>query len=95
MPYAITWGGLSALPLSLRADLFGRRHYATIQGFMSPIMNILGVSAPIFAAWVFERTGSYEIPLLTFGTMGIVAAAMILMIRTPSRRRAAQPGLIG
>ena len=86
VPYAIVWGGLSSLPQSLRADLFGRSNFATIQGTMSPIQNVFSVASPIFAAGVFERTGSYRVPFLVFAGMALMAMVFIFMAKPPKKR---------
>ncbi len=80
-PYCAAWGGLTVLPHSMRADLFGRRNFATIQGAMSPIQLPFSALAPIFAAWMFERTGSYETPFLVFGGLALLSMVLILQAR--------------
>ncbi len=92
-PYALVWGGLSSLPQSLRADLFGRQYYATIQGAVAPFRTGFSFAAPIFAAWMFDRTGTYEVPLLVFGVLSFISMAMILMAKPPTKRPSGQqPG---
>ena len=85
VPYAVVWGGLSSLPQSLRADLFGRRNFATIQGTMSPLSSVFSFSAPVFAAWLFERTGSYRIPFMVFSAMAAISMVLILLAKPPAR----------
>jgi OFA family oxalate/formate antiporter-like MFS transporter len=89
VPYAVVWGGLSSLPQSLRADLFGRRNFATISGTMSPLQSAFSFAAPIFAAWLFERTGSYQIPFLVFSAMSAISMVLILLAKPPTRPVAA------
>ena len=89
-PYALVWGGLSSLPQSLRADLFGRKYYASIQGAVAPFRTGFTFAAPIFAAWMFDRTGTYEVPLLVFGVLAFISMAMILMAKPPAKRPSAQ-----
>jgi len=83
-PYALVWGGLSSLPNSLRADLFGRRNFATIQGAMSPLQTVASLIAPVITAWVYQTTGSYRVPFVVFGVMSLVSGWLILMAR-PSK----------
>ncbi len=89
VPYSVVWGGLSSLPQSLRADLFGRRNFATISGTMSPLMSGFSFTAPVFAAWLFERTGSYGIPFMVFSAMAILSMVLILLAKPPRRSVAA------
>ena len=88
IPYAIVWGGLSSLPQSLRADLFGRRNFATIQGTMSPMQSLFSFLTPVFAALLFNIYGSYEIPFLTFAGMSFIAMVLILGSKPPTKRSA-------
>ena len=86
VPYAVSWGGLSALPQSFQADLFGRQHYATIRGASAPMQSVFSLIAPPFATLIFERTGSYAIPFtLLAGTA--VLAALLVMNAKPSKPR--------
>ena len=87
VPYAILWGGLSSLPNALRADLFGRENFATIQGATAPVSNLFGLLAPIFATWVFQTTGSYRIPLLVFSGFSLVSMVLILFAKQPPHGR--------
>ncbi|MBI4310896.1 MAG: MFS transporter [Chloroflexi bacterium] len=86
VPYSIVWGGLSSLPNSLRADLFGRRNFASIQGAMSPISSLFNLVLPFFAAAVFVRAGTYRVPLLVFGVLCFVSMWLILMANPPTKK---------
>lgn len=86
VPYAIVWGGLSSLPQSLRADLFGRRNYATIQGAMSPLSSIINLILPFFAAFIFVRYRTYQVPLLVFAGLCFLSMWLILLARPPKRK---------
>ena len=44
-------------------DLFGRKHYARIRGYMTLFYTWGGVIGPVFAGAIFDRWGTYE-PLL-------------------------------
>ncbi len=83
-PYAFAWGGLSALPQSFQADLFGRQHYATIRGASAPVQNVIALIAPPFATLMFERTGSYAIPFAVLAGTAVLAAVLVMNAK-PSR----------
>ena len=87
IPYAVVWGGLSSLPQSFQADLFGRRNYGLIHGSMSPIRVVFSFGAPIFAAVVADTTGSYQLALIAFGLMAIVAIPLIMLAKLPAQLR--------
>lgn len=86
VPYAFSWGGLSSLPQSFQADLFGRKHYATIRGASSPLQSVFSLIAPPFATLMFERVGSYAIPFTLLAGTAVLAAVLVLNAK-PSRAR--------
>ncbi len=91
-PYAVAWGGLSSLPQSLQADLFGRQNYATIRGALSPLQSALSLVAPPFATVMFERTGSYSFPFTILAGLALVAMVLILKAK-PQVVRVKEPAV--
>jgi len=82
--FAITMG-TSSLNWALIGDLFGRHSYATLRGIMGVGYGVATFLSPIYAGWVFDRTGSYDIVLLTFaGILAITAFFFILLRHPPS-----------
>jgi sugar phosphate permease len=82
--FAITMG-TSPLNWALIGDLFGRRSYATLRGIMAVGYGLATFLSPIYAGWIFDRTGSYTIVLITFAFVFMVTAAFFAMLRHPSR----------
>ena len=85
--YAAAQGGISVIPQSLIAEYFGRRAYATIQGFRSTIQMIGIVIGPIISGYVFDTTGSYEWAFMGFGAATLVSLGLVLMAKPPKRPR--------
>jgi MFS family permease len=54
-------------------DLFGRKHYAKIRGYMTLFYTWGGVLGPVIAGAIFDRWATYE-PLL-WGLIGVFLAA--------------------
>ena len=54
-------------------DLFGRKHYAKIRGYMTLFYTWGGVIGPVIAGAIFDRWGTYE-PLL-WSLIGVFALA--------------------
>ena len=77
---AITMG-TAPLNWSLIGDLFGRRSYATLRGIMGIGYGGATFLSPIYAGWIFDRTGSYTIVLLTFAISLLVATSLFFMLR--------------
>ena len=83
--YSAAQGGISVIPQSLIAEYFGRRAYATIQGFRGTIQMVGIIIGPMVSGYVFDTTGSYEWAFLGFGAATLVSLALVLMMRTPVR----------
>ena len=83
--YAAAQGGISVIPQSLIAEYFGRRAYATIQGFRSTIQMIGIIIGPLVSGYVYDTTESYEWAFLGFGAATLVSLALVLMMRAPVR----------
>ncbi len=90
--YGLGIGGRVPLMTAIRGDYFGRKAFATIMG-LSMLPNNFGMMvAPVFAGYMFDTTGSYLVPFLTFGVMNLLGALGMLFVRRPMPAGAAQPG---
>ena len=83
--YAAAQGGISVIPQSLIAEYFGRRAYATIQGFRGTIQMIGIIIGPLVSGYVFDTTGSYEWAFMGFGAASLVSLGLVLLMRPPKR----------
>jgi len=75
----------SALNWALVGDLFGRKKFATIRGILSPMYNAALFVTPVAAGWIFDKTESYEIVLLTGGGLFFAAAIVFFSLQAPVR----------
>jgi len=57
--YGVGYGITIPAQTSLRANYFGRKAYATITGYTTLFGAITNVAYPLFAAWIYDTTGSY------------------------------------
>ena len=87
--FSASQGGISVIPQSLIADYFGRRSYATIQGFRSTIQMLGIIVGPIISGYVFDTTGSYTIAFLGFSVAALVSMILVFMAKPPVRTRSA------
>jgi len=76
---AITMGSVP-LNWALIGDFFGRRSYATLRGIMGVGYGLGTFLSPIYAGWVFDRTGSYTTVLLTFSIIHLVAVFLFAQL---------------
>ncbi|MDP2952694.1 MAG: MFS transporter [Chloroflexota bacterium] len=84
--------GTTALNWALIGDFFGRRYYATLRGIMGLVYCISTFSAPIYAGWVFDRTGSYEEALVVFSIILAVVTVLFALLRHPAPLKELVPG---
>jgi len=85
--YGVAYGGVIPLTISLRADLFGRRNYATIAGITMAIATIGTVAAPILAGYLYDTTQSYSLAFYIFMVMIVLSVVFVFLIPNPSRQR--------
>jgi len=85
--YAITLGTVP-LNWALIGDFFGRRSYATLRGIMGLGYGTATFFSPIYAGWIFDRTQSYTMVLLTFSIILLVTTVFFAVLRRPTPPRA-------
>jgi nitrate/nitrite transporter NarK len=81
--------GSSTLHWVALGNYFGRASFATLMGIMSTCFNIGMLLTPLYAGWIFDRTGSYDLVLLTFFPMYGASALTCLLLRRPAPPSAA------
>ena len=75
----------SGLNWALVGDMFGRKNFATIRGWISPMYNISLIIGPLLAGYSKDKTGSYEYVLLTGSLFMLIAAITFFILKTPKR----------
>ena len=86
--FSAAQGGISVIPQSLIADYFGRRSYATIQGFRSSVQMLGIIAGPIISGYVFDTTGSYTNAFLGFSAAALLSMALVFMAKPPRKKTA-------
>ncbi|MFC1989873.1 MFS transporter [Chloroflexota bacterium] len=81
---------MGSVPLnwSLIGDFFGRRSYATLRGIMGVSYGTATFLSPIYAGWIFDRTGSYTMVLISFSVILLLGAILFAVLRRPTRIKA-------
>jgi len=82
--YGLGYGGVIPLTFALRADLFGRKNYATIAGISMAMATIGTVAAPIFAGYLYDVTQTYNLAFYIFMGMIVVSGVLFLLIPRPA-----------
>ena len=79
--------GTAPINWSLIGDFFGRRSYATLRGIMAVGYGIATFLSPIYAGWIFDRTGSYTMVLTSFSIILVVGAILFATLRRPELKK--------
>ena len=84
--------GVTSANWIMVGDYFGRGRFASLMGFMSVFHNIGLIVVPIYAGWIRDTTGSYNVALATLAPLFVVSAfAFALARRPPPPRMIEQP----
>ena len=81
--YSLCYGGLASLQEPIRADYFGTRHFATIQGFSRMFVTMGSVLGPLIAGFVYDTTRSYTLALTVFAIVSFAATVCMIWARPP------------
>ena len=75
--YGLTGGSLVVIGPLLWAAHFGRRHQGAIRGMMSPFYLIASIGGPMFAALIYDHSGSYDVAFRVFAGYFVASAALV------------------
>src|SRR5699024_4784476 len=73
-------GGFSSVPASI-GDIFGPKQSGAIHGYILPAWAAAGVVGPMLLSLIFDTTQSYNLTLIIFGFLFVIALAMSFWIR--------------
>ena len=83
--YSLAYGGLAALQEPIRADYFGTRAFATIQGMSRSVVTAGTFLGPIIAGFFYDVTKSYTIAFGVFALVSLVATMFMFFAKPPQR----------
>ena len=78
-------GGMLSVPPVAYADYYGRRSLGAIRGVTEPFTSLEQAIGTVAAGLVFDLTGSYDIALTIFASLGGLTAVALLFARPPLR----------
>jgi MFS family permease len=79
---AVEQGG-STLNWVALGNFFGRTNFATLMGIISTAFNLGMLVSPVYAGYMFDRTGSYTVVLISFLPIYLASGVFFLMTRKP------------
>lgn len=81
--YSLAYGGLAALQEPIRADYFGTKAFATIQGVSRTVQTAGTFLGPLIAGLVYDLTQSYVIAFGIFALVSLIAILLMYAARQP------------
>jgi len=82
--YSLAYGGLAALQEPIRADYFGTRHFATIQGTSRMFTVVGSFLGPIIAGIFYDLTKTYTVPFTIFAGAGFLSMVCMYLVKPPA-----------
>jgi len=81
--YGLGSGAGTPLRLVIGSRYFGRKSFGSILGSMLMIQSLLGFVSPIYAGWIFDTTGSYNLVFISFSVLTAISTFIMLFVRPP------------
>ncbi|MFC2044033.1 MFS transporter [Chloroflexota bacterium] len=81
--YGLGYGGAIPLTHALRADLFGRKTFATMLGITTVITILPSVAAPVLIGHLYDITQSYSASFYALIIASLLAGFTFLAVRKP------------
>ena len=79
----VATGGRSPVMTALRGHYFGRKAFAAISGISMVPMNICLFIAPLFAGFMRDATGTYDVSFLTIAAISLCGSFLFLLMGEP------------
>ena len=76
-------GSIASLQPLIWADYYGRAFLGTIRGVLSPFSLLSSLCGPLFAAMVYDATGSYDTAFWIFTATLFTAVTLMFFARPP------------
>jgi MFS family permease len=83
--YSLAYGGLASLQEPIRADYFGTKAFATIQGVSRSITTVGTFMGPIVAGLFYDFTKSYSAAFTIFAVVSLLSTLLMFLAKPPAR----------
>ncbi len=87
--HGLSWGARGPLMGAIRADYFGVKAIGTIMGLSSLIVTVGNVFGPVFAGWMWDVRGDYQLGFIILAAMTGVGTVFFIAAKRPSRPESA------
>ena len=89
--HGLAWGLRGPQMAAIRADYFGRTHFATILGVSNALIIIGTISGPVIAGYVYDVTNSYRIGFTIVAALAAAGSLFFILAPKPQRPLASTP----
>ena len=79
--YSLAYGGLASLQEPIRADYFGTKAFATIQGVSRTITTVGTFMGPILAGFLYDLTHNYTIAFAIFSIVSLLSLLLMFLAK--------------
>lgn len=83
--YSLAYGGLAASQEPIRADYFGTKAFATIQGVSRTITTMGTFMGPLIAGYIHDTTKSYAVAFGIFAGSALLSTVFMFFAKRPER----------
>ena len=81
--YSLAYGGLASLQEPIRADYFGTKAFATIQGVSRTITTAGTFVGPVLAGFLYDLTKSYTVAFTIFAVVSLLSFLLMFLAKPP------------
>lgn len=78
-------GGFASIPAYI-GDLFGTKQLGAIHGYILTAWAMAGVAGPLFLSLVYDSTNSYNITMVVFGIVFVIAFVLSIWVRSDIKK---------
>ena len=82
--HGVAWGLRGPLMNGIRADYFGRKSFGAILGVSSMLVTVGTIFGPLFAGFLADRTGSYELGFTILAILSGIGSIFFVVARRPA-----------
>lgn len=81
--FGLGYGGIIPVAVTLRANYFGLKAFATITGYTTLFTAITGIAYPIIAGWSYDFAGSFTIAFAIITILQALAILFVFLAKKP------------
>ncbi len=77
------FGGVITLRVTIQGEYFGRKAFGSIQGLMQGVHMVGTMLSPVFAGWIYDVQGSYQLAWLILAIVVFLSIPFVLALKLP------------